>query len=84
MMTMNREEDLYGFMQPKKSVTIKFMNGITVTAPRGTTIKVTPVENSDHKMEIKTGGIATVTQADGKTSEIPKGTILDGKGNIVK
>ena len=74
----------YGFMETAESTKIISANGIIIKVPGSTTIKATPIKNADHELEITIGdGEAVITQPDGISSTFPKGTVLDGDGNIV-
>jgi hypothetical protein len=73
-----------GFAKPIKSSTIKLSNGTEITAPGGTIIEVAVIKDSEHELKITIGnGTATSKQPDGTSFRIPKGTVIDGNGDII-
>ena len=75
----------YGYIEQKESVTVKFTNGVKITAPGGVTVSSVPVENADHETEIVIGnGGAVITQPDGTSARVSKDTVIDGVGNIIR
>jgi formylmethanofuran dehydrogenase subunit D len=88
-MSFKRTSDIkpyfHAFMEPKKDVTITLANGIIIEAPGGATIYATPVKDADHELEIIVGDDgAVIINTDGTEIIVPKGTIIDGEGNVIR